>query len=313
MTDGSRKAIFAAFFANLGIAVSKFVGFLITGSASLLAETVHSLADTGNQLLLFLGGSRARKPATPVHPFGYGRERYFWAFAVALVLFSAGGMFALWEGISKLRDPHEIESLSVAVTILLVAIVLESFSLRTAVRESRHVKDPDTGWFRFIRRTKQPELPVVLLEDVGALVGLVFALTGVLLAEATGNPRWDAMGSVMIGTLLIVIAIVLIVEMKSLLIGESAGPATLDAIGAAIIARPDVDQLIHMRTEHLGPDEILVAAKIEYSSRLSADELVDAINRTEDAIRAVVPEATVIYLEPDLVRSDHPDLVGDER
>ena len=313
MTDGSRKAIFAAFFANLGIAVSKFVGFLITGSASLLAETVHSLADTGNQLLLFLGGSRARKPATPVHPFGYGRERYFWAFAVALVLFSAGGMFALWEGISKLRDPHEIESLSVAVTILLVAIVLESFSLRTAVRESRHVKDPDTGWFRFIRRTKQPELPVVLLEDVGALVGLVFALTGVLLAEATGNPRWDAMGSVMIGTLLIVIAIVLIVEMKSLLIGESAGPATLDAIGAAVTARPDVDQLIHMRTEHLGPDEILVAAKIEYSSRLSADELVDAINRTEDAIRAVVPEATVIYLEPDLVRSDHPDLVGDER
>jgi cation diffusion facilitator family transporter len=313
VTDGSRKAIFAAFFANLGIAVSKFVGFLITGSASLLAETVHSLADTGNQLLLFLGGSRARKPATPVHPFGYGRERYFWAFAVALVLFSAGGMFALWEGISKLRDPHEIESLSVAVTILLVAIVLESFSLRTAVRESRHVKDPDTGWFRFIRRTKQPELPVVLLEDVGALVGLVFALTGVLLAEATGNPRWDAMGSVMIGTLLIAIAIVLIVEMKSLLIGESAGPATLDAIGAAIIARPDVDQLIHMRTEHLGPDEILVAAKIEYSSRLSADELVDAINRTEDAIRAVVPEATVIYLEPDLVRSDHPDLVGDER
>jgi cation diffusion facilitator family transporter len=313
VTDGSRKAIFAAFFANLGIAVSKFVGFLITGSASLLAETVHSLADTGNQLLLFLGGSRARKPATPVHPFGYGRERYFWAFAVALVLFSAGGMFALWEGISKLRDPHEIESLSVAVTILLVAIVLESFSLRTAVRESRHVKDPDTGWFRFIRRTKQPELPVVLLEDVGALVGLVFALTGVLLAEATGNPRWDAMGSVMIGTLLIAIAIVLIVEMKSLLIGESAGPTTLDAIGAAITARPDVDQLIHMRTEHLGPDEILVAAKIEYSSRLSADELVDAINRTEDAIRAVVPEATVIYLEPDLVRSDHPDLVGDER
>ena len=134
MTDGSRKAIFAAFFANLGIAISKFVGFLITGSASLLAETIHSLADTGNQLLLFLGGKRAGRSESAAHPFGYGRERYFWAFAVALVLFSAGGMFALYEGISKLRDPHEIESMGVAVTILLVAIVLESFSLRTAVR-----------------------------------------------------------------------------------------------------------------------------------------------------------------------------------
>jgi cation diffusion facilitator family transporter len=308
VTDGSRKAIFAAFFANLGIAITKFIGFLITGSASLLAETVHSLADTGNQLLLFLGGKRAQKSETPTHPFGYGRERYFWAFAVALVLFSAGGMFALWEGISKLRDPHEIESLGVAVTILVVAIFLESYSLRTAVRESRHVKDPDVSWWGFIRRTKQPELPVVLLEDVGALIGLVFALTGVLLARATGNPRFDAMGSVMIGLLLIVIAIVLIVEMKSLLIGESASDATRDTIAAAISASPGVDQLIHMRTEHLGPDEILVGAKVEYSSELTADGLVAAINDTEDAIRAAVPTATVIYLEPDLVRSDHPDL-----
>jgi cation diffusion facilitator family transporter len=311
VTDGSRKAIFAAFFANLGIAIAKFIGFLVTGSASLMAETVHSLADTGNQLLLFLGAKRATKTATTAHPFGYGRERYFWAFAVALVLFSAGGMFALWEGVSKLRDPHEIESLSVAVTILVVAIVLESFSLRTAVRESKHVKDDSTGWFQFIRRTKQPELPVVLLEDVGALIGLVFALAGVLLAETTGNPRWDAMGSVMIGALLIVIAIVLIIEMKSLLIGESASGTTLDAITTAIRSQSSVDQLIHMRTEHLGPDEILVAAKIEYSSALSADGLVDAINETEDAVRAAVPTATVIYLEPDLVRSDHPDLVAE--
>lgn len=311
MTDGSRKAIFAAFFANLGIAVAKFVGFLITGSASLLAETVHSLADTGNQLLLFLGGKRAQKSETPAHPFGYGRERYFWAFAVALVLFSAGGMFALWEGISKLRDPHEIESLGVAVAILIFAILLESYSLRTAVRESRHVKDPDVSWWGFIRRTKQPELPVVLLEDVGALVGLVFALAGVLLANATGNPRFDAMGSVMIGLLLIVIAIVLIVEMKSLLIGESASDAVRKTIAAAISSTPGVDQLIHMRTEHLGPDEILVAARIEYSSDFTADELVAAINATEDAIRSAAPAATVIYLEPDLVRADHPDLPAD--
>ena len=201
VTDGSRKAIFAAFFANLGIAISKFIGFLITGSASLLAETIHSAADTGNQLLLFLGGQRARKSATPQHPFGYGRERYFWSFAVALVLFSMGGMFALYEGIQKFQDPHDVENLGVAIGILVFAIALESFSLRTAVKEANHVRHPGTNWWRFIRGTKQPELPVVLLEDVGALVGLVFALTGVLMAHQTGDARWDAVGSISIGLL----------------------------------------------------------------------------------------------------------------
>lgn len=309
MTDGSRKAIFAAFFANLGIAISKFVGFLITGSASLLAETIHSAADTGNQLLLFLGGRRARKSATPEHPFGYGRERYFWAFAVALVLFSMGGMFALYEGIQKFRDPHEVESLGVAVGILIVAIVLESFSLRTAVKESNYVREPGTSWWRFIRGTKQPELPVVLLEDVGALTGLFVALGGVVMAHVTEDARWDAVGSISIGVLLIVIAIVLAIEMKSLLIGESASAGERAAIVGAIETGPQVDRLIHIRTEHIGPDEILVGAKVEYASTLSADELVVAINATEDAIRAVVPAATVIYLEPDLHRTDHPDLV----
>ena len=310
MTDGSRKAIFAAFFANLGIAISKFIGFLITGSASLLAETIHSAADTGNQLLLFFGGQRARKSATPEHPFGYGRERYFWSFAVALVLFSMGGMFALYEGIQKFRDPHEVESLGVAVAILVVAIGLESFSLRTAVKESNHVRQPGTSWWRFIRGTKQPELPVVLLEDVGALVGLFFALGGVLTAHFTEDPRWDAVGSISIGILLVVIAIVLAVEMKSLLIGESASTDAREAIVTAIESGAHVDQLIHLRTEHIGPDEILVGAKVEYASTLSADELVAAINATEDAIRAAVPDATVIYLEPDLHRADHPDLVA---
>ena len=310
VTDGSRTAIFAAFFANLGIAISKFVGFLITGSASLLAETIHSAADTGNQLLLFLGGHRARKSATLEHPFGYGRERYFWSFAVALVLFSMGGMFALYEGVQKFRNPHEVESLGVAVVILVVAIGLESFSLRTAVRESNHVRQPGTSWWRFIRGTKQPELPVVLLEDVGALTGLFFALGGVLMANFTDDARWDAVGSITIGVLLIVIAVVLAVEMKSLLIGESASPDAREAIVRAIETSANVDQLIHLRTEHLGPDEILVAAKVEYSSTLTADELVAAINATEDAIRAAVPTATVIYLEPDLHRADHPDLLA---
>ena len=222
MTDGSRKAILAAFLANMGIAITKFVGFLLTGSASLLAETVHSIADTGNQALLFLGGQRAKKAATPMHPFGYGRERYFWAFAVALVLFSMGGMFALYEGIQKLRHPHEIESLPIAIGILVIAIALESWSMHTAVRESRHAKGPGTSWWGFIRTTRQPELPVVLLEDLGALCGLFVALTGVVLAAITDNPRFDAAGSVAIGVLLVVIAIVLAIEMKSLLIGESA-------------------------------------------------------------------------------------------
>ena len=310
MTDGSRKAIFAAFFANLGIAISKFIGFLITGSASLLAETIHSAADTGNQLLLFFGGQRARKSATPEHPFGYGRERYFWSFAVALVLFSMGGMFALYEGIQKFRDPHDVESLGVAVAILLVAIGLESFSLRTAVKESNHFRQPGTSWWRFIRGTKQPELPVVLLEDVGALIGLVFALGGVLAAHFTEDARWDAVGSISIGLLLIVIAGVLAVEMKSLLIGESASTDAREAIVRAIESSANVDQLIHLRTEHIGPDEILVGAKVEYASTLSADQLVAAINATEDAIRVAVPDATVIYLEPDLHRTDHPDLVA---
>ena len=309
VTDGSRKAIFAAFFANLGIAIAKFVGFLITGSASLLAETIHSAADTGNQLLLFLGGQRARKSATPEHPFGYGRERYFWSFAVALVLFSMGGMFALYEGIQKFRDPHEVESLGVAVVILVVAIGLETFSLRTAVRESNHVRQPGTSWWRFIRGTKQPELPVVLLEDVGALIGLFLALGGVLTAHFTEDARWDAVGSISIGVLLIAIAIVLVIEMKSLLIGESATSESRDAIVAAIESSAHVDRLIHIRTEHIGPDEILVGAKVEYASSLSADQLVEAINTTEDAIRAAVPTVTVIYLEPDLHRPDHPDLV----
>ena len=299
MTDGSRKAILAAFLANMGIAITKFVGFLLTGSASLLAETVHSIADTGNQALLFLGGQRAKKAATPMHPFGYGRERYFWAFAVALVLFSMGGMFALYEGIQKLRHPHDIESLPIAIGILVIAIALESWSMHTAVRESRHSKGPNTSWWGFIRTTRQPELPVVLLEDLGALCGLFVALTGVVLAAITGNPRFDAAGSVAIGVLLVVIAIVLAVEMKSLLIGESATEGESANIVDAIEGSTHVERLIHMRTEHLGPEEILVGAKIEFSSGLSVDELVGALNATEDRIRAAVPTATVIYLEPD--------------
>ncbi len=306
MQDGSRKAIFAAFFANLGIAVAKFVGFLITSSAGLLAEAAHSLADTGNQALLLLGSKRAQKGATAEHPFGYGRERYFWAFVVALVLFSAGGLFALYEGIQKLIHPHEAESLGVAVVILVFAMCLEGFSLRTAIKETRHVKSETTGWWRFIRTAKQPELPVVLLEDVGAMIGLVFALTGVLLAHFTHNPRWDAAGSIAIGALLVVIAAVLAVEMKGLLIGEGASAETVAVIRSSLESAPHVNQLIHLRTEHLGPDELLVAAKLEFERSLTIEGLADAIDGAEAVLRARVPIARLVYIEPDIARTPTP-------
>jgi cation diffusion facilitator family transporter len=295
VTDGSRKAIIAALLANLGIAIAKFVGFLITSSAGLLAEAVHSLADTGNQALLLLGGQRARKAADVEHPFGYGRERYFWAFVVAVVLFSVGGLFALYEGISKLRHPHEVESLWVAIGILLFAIVLESISLRTAYREASHRRPPGVSWWSWIRTAKEPELPVVLLEDTGAEIGLFFA-------HFTDEPRWDALGSIAIGVLLVVIAILLAVEMKGLLIGESASTQDSERITATLEDAPSVRRLIHIKTQHLGPDELLVAAKLEFAPDLSVDQLAEAINGVETALRDAVPIARVVYIEPDVYR-----------
>jgi cation diffusion facilitator family transporter len=300
--DGSRKAIIAAFFANLGIAVAKFAGFLLTGSAGLLAEAGHSIADTGNQGLLMLGGRRGKRPADDVHPFGYGPERYFWSFVVALVLFSMGGLFALYEGIQKLINPHAIEHAGIAYAILLLSIALESFSLRTAVKEANHVRGRRT-WWQFIRTAKAPELPVVLLEDFGAEIGLAFALVGLTLAEVTGNARWDAVGSIAIGALLICIAMVLAVEMKGLLIGEAASDDDLDALTGSINGTDEVNSLIHLRTMHLSPDQLLVAAKVDYHHDLSVAELAAAIDRTERNIRAAVPIATTIYLEPDIRRS----------
>ena len=300
--EGSRRAILAALAANLGIAIAKFVGFLITGAASLLAEAVHSVADTSNQGLLLLGGSRARRSATPEHPFGYGRERYFWAFVVAVVLFSMGGLFAIYEGIEKLRHPHEVESLVVAVVILLLAIALETFSLITAVREANHVRGGQS-WWTFIRRSKNPELPVVLLEDTGAEIGLMLALVSVVMAHVTEEPRWDAAGSLGIGILLVVIALVLATEMKSLLIGESASPGDQEAIRDAIEGSPEVRRLIHMRTEHLGPDELLVAAKLEFDGTLSFADLAKAVDDTEARLREAVPSARVVYIEPDVARA----------
>jgi cation diffusion facilitator family transporter len=301
--DGSKKAIMAAFVANLGIAIAKFIGFVITGSAGLLAEAGHSLADTGNQALLLFGSKRGDRKADRVHPFGYGPERYFWAFVVALVLFSMGGLFALYEGIQKLNNPHEVSNVGVAFVILGFAVALESFSLRTAIVEANHVRPRDKGWWWFIRNSKAPELPIVLLEDTGAELGLLFAISGLALATITGDPRWDAAGSIAIGVLLVMIAMVLAVEMKGLLIGEAPDTVVQQRIELAIASGPSVNGLIHLRAMHLGPDDLLVAAKIDFDHSLTVAELALAIDGTEAAIRAVVPAALTIYIEPDIRRS----------
>lgn len=301
--EGSTKAVVTALFANLGIAVAKLVAWVITGSSSMLAEAVHSVADSSNQGLLLLGGKRARRAATPEHPFGYGRDRYIYAFIVSIVLFSLGGCFALYEGYHKLSEPGELVSPLIAVGVLLVAVAFESYALRTAVQESNRIRG-DASWVEFVRHAKSPELPVILLEDVGALTGLIFALLGVGVSALTGDPFWDALGTVAIGVLLVTIAIVLAIETKSLLLGEAASRRDVDRIEAALLAEPMVDRIIHLRTMHLGPDELLVAAKIAVAGDDSALDVTQGINAAEGRIRAVVPIARVIYLEPDLYSPD---------
>jgi cation diffusion facilitator family transporter len=303
--SGGTKAIIAALLANAGIAVAKFIGYLITGSSSILAEAVHSVADTSNQGLLLLGQKRSRREATKEHPFGYGRDRYFYSFVVALLLFSLGSVFALYEGFHKLGSDEQLISPLVAIGILVVAIVLESLSFRTAIRESRPLKGTGT-WWQFIRQSKTPELPVVLLEDAGALLGLVFALAGVGLSALTGNIIWDAIGTLCIGVLLGVIAIFLIRETKSLLIGEGSGPVEVRTIRAALVGG-GVDRVIHLRTQYIGPDELLVAAKIAVPSTMSTAEIARVIDEAEARVRGAVPAARIIYLEPDLDRTP-PDL-----
>jgi cation diffusion facilitator family transporter len=297
--SGGNKAIVAALLANLGIALTKFVAFVFSGSSSMLAESVHSLADTGNQGLLLLGGRKAKRDADSQHPFGYGRERFVYAFVVSIILFSVGGVFSLYEGIDKLQHPHELEVPWLPLSVLAIAIVLESLSLRTAVRESNQVRGKQ-GWVAFIRHSKAPELPIVLLEDCAALLGLAFAFLGVGLTVLTSNAQWDAIGTLAIGVLLIAVAVVLGIETKSLLVGEGASPADTDKIRDAINANPDVESLIHMKTLYLGPDELLVAAKLAFASKAKLVDVARSIDAVEAAIRAAVPAARLIYLEPDV-------------
>ena len=295
---GGTKTIVTALIANFTIAIAKFFGFIITSSSAMLAEAVHSVADTSNQALLLLGKKRSRKQPTAMRQFGHGRERFFWAFVVSLVLFSIGSMYAIFEGIEKIRHPHEIESLWWALTILLFAMCMEAYAFQTAVKESRHYKG-NHSWRSFIRRSRIPELPVVLLEDFGALMGLIFAFICVLIADTTGNTVWDGIGTLSIGILLGLIALVLAIETKSLLIGESALPEQTLNIETAITNSQHVERLIEMRTEYLGPETLLVAAKIEFKGTFSSSGISDAVDAVEENIRAVEPLAKIIYLEPD--------------
>ena len=299
--NGGTKAIIAALAANLSIAVLKFVAYFLTLSSSMLAEAIHSLADSGNQLLLLVGGKRANREASQEHPFGYGRERYIYAFIVSIVLFSVGGLFALYEAWGKIQHPHGIEGdfWWVPLAVLVGAIIAESFSFRTAIAESNPLRGKQS-WVKFIRNAKQPELPVILLEDFGALVGLVFALFGVGLTLITGNGIWDALGTAMIGLLLVAIAVVLALETKSLLLGESATRDDVAKIRAAIEAGGT--SIIHLKTMHLGPEELLVAAKISIGRTDSGQDIAKAIDDAEARVREAVPIARVIYLEPDVQR-----------
>ena len=303
---GGKKAILAAMLANGGISVAKFIAFLATQSASMLAESIHSVADTSNQGLLLLGGKRAEQDASDLHQFGYGRERYFWSFVVALILFSLGGLFATYEGIEKIRHPHELTSPGWAIGVLVFGIALEAYSFRTAIVAARPLKG-DRTWWQFIRQARTPELPVVLLEDAGAQFGLVLALIGVGLATLTGDPVWDGIGTLSIGILLLAIAIVLTIEMRSLLLGEAATPADHASLLAALSDTDGIERVIDLRTQHFGPEELLVAGKVQITGTLSIAAATDVVDVAEAAMRQAVPAATRIYLEPDVFDPDHVD------
>ena len=299
MATTGKKTILAALIANVGIAIAKFAGFAITKSSTMLAEGIHSSADSANQLLLLLGTRRAKREPSPKHPFGYGRERYFWSFVVALILFSLGSLFAVYEGIEKIRHPHALNNASWAIGILIFGIFIESFSFRTAIVEAKTIKG-QTSWSKFVVRSKQPEIPVVLLEDAGALFGMVIALGAITLVKTTGEPIWDGIGTLSIGVLLGVIAIILAREMHSLIIGEAASETDRLKIVSVIENNKQVVELVEMRTQHLGPDEILIGVRIAFRETLQTKEIAQLINQLENDIRVELDNAGPIFIEPEL-------------
>ena len=299
MATTGKKTILAALIANVGIAIAKFAGFAITKSSTMLAEGIHSSADSANQLLLLLGTRRAKREPSSKHPFGYGRERYFWSFVVALILFSLGSLFAVYEGIEKIRHPHALNNASWAIGILIFGIFIESFSFRTAIVEAKTIKG-ETSWSKFVVRSKQPEIPVVLLEDAGALFGMVIALGAITLVKTTGEPIWDGIGTLSIGVLLGAIAIILAREMHSLIIGEAASETDRLKIVSVIENNKQVVELVEMRTQHLGPEEILIGLRIAFRETLQTKEIAQLINQLENDIRIELDNAGPIFIEPEL-------------
>ena len=301
-TEGGTKAVIAALMANTGIAISKFVAFAITGSTSMLSEAIHSVADSMNQVLLLVGGKRSRRVADEKYQFGYGRVRYVYGFMVAIVLFMVGGIYSLYEGWHKWTHPEPVNEYWIAIGVLSIAIVLESFSFRTAIVETNKVRGK-RSFAKFVRDSRQPELPVILLEDFGALIGLIFAMIGVSAAVITGDGRWDGLGAMAIGSLLIVIAVILVREMSAMLVGEGALPEEYDAVQAALESAPLVERVIHLRTLHVGPDALLVGAKIAITNSQSAEDIARGIDEAERLLRIAVPTAHYVFLEPDLDRN----------
>ena len=301
-TEGGTKAVIAALMANTGIAISKFVAFAITGSTSMLSEAIHSVADSLNQVLLLVGGKRSKRVADDKYQFGYGRVRYVYGFMVAVVLFMVGGIYSLYEGWHKWSHPEPVTDYWIAIGVLVIAILLETFSFRTAIIETNKVRGK-RSFAKFVKDARQPELPVILLEDFGALIGLVFALAGVSAAVITGDGRWDGMGAMAIGSLLIVIAIILVREMSAMLVGEGALPEEYDAVQAALESAPLVERVIHLRTLHVGPDALLVGAKIAIAHSQTAEDIARGIDEAERLLRIAVPSAQYVFLEPDFDRS----------
>ncbi|GAB3431071.1 cation diffusion facilitator family transporter [Flindersiella endophytica] len=296
--DGNVRATLAALLANVGVAISKFVAFAFTGSSAMLAEAAHSVADSGNQVLLLIGRKRATRAPSTEHPFGFGGSRYLYAFVVSVVLFSIGGLFSLYECYRKISDPHPLETWYWAIGVLLVAIALEGFSLRTAVSVSRRGRG-NSGWIAYVRKAKAPELLVVLLEDFAALVGLTFALIGVTLTILTSNPLFDALGSGAIGLLLIFVAVVLALEIQSMIIGEAASPEEIDRIEQALCGVPAIQQINDLRTLHLAPDELLVVAKVAVADGGDASEVLRTVTAAEQEIRENATVSATVYVVPE--------------
>jgi len=294
----STKAVLYALGANGAIAVSKYVAAAITGSGSMLAEAVHSTADCGNQALLLFGLKRAKRPPSDDYPLGYGKEIYFWSFIVAIMLFSVGGLFSLYEGWHKLNHPEPLSYPLLALGVLLFGIVAESFSTWGCLREVNKVRGSRTVW-QWFRTSRHAELVVILGEDIAALLGLTFAFVAVLLAWVTGNPMWDAVGGIAIGVLLIVVAVLVGVEVKQLLVGQGVEAPIREEMMAFLAAQPGVEKVLKLLTLHMGAD-VMVAVKARMRPQAGADALVEAVNRTEAAFAGRFPQVQWIFFEPDV-------------